>query len=135
MVDAPPEQWPARLQPLLSDMNDGRIKLYTLWQSLALRARWPEVLELGDYQPLKVSGEHAAHLCAYARQHGERAIVVVVPLLPVGLLGDNRVLPLGNEVWADTVLELPAGLAANGWRNLLSGESHSAGAQLSLIHI
>ncbi|WP_313951569.1 malto-oligosyltrehalose synthase [Accumulibacter sp.] len=132
MVDAPPEQWPARLQPLLSDMNDGRIKLYTLWQSLALRARWPEVLELGDYQPLKVSGEHAAHLCAYARQHGERAIVVVVPLLPVGLLGDNRILPLGNEVWANTVLELPDGLAASGWRNLLSGESHSAGAQLAI---
>jgi len=90
------------------------------------------LLEQGDYLPLKVSGEHAAHVCAYARRHGQRAIVVVVPLLPVRLLGDNRVLPLGKEVWADTVLELPDGLASAGWRNLLSGESHSAGGQLAI---
>jgi (1->4)-alpha-D-glucan 1-alpha-D-glucosylmutase len=132
LVDAPPEQWPERLQPLVADMSDGRIKLYTLWQSLALRTRWPELLEQGDYLPLKVSGEHAAHVCAYARRHGERAIIVVVPLLPVRLLGDNRVLPLGNEVWADTMLELPDALAGAGWRNLLSGESHSAGGQLAI---
>ena len=49
LTDAPPEQWPKRLQPLLADMRDGRIKLYTLWQSLALRARWPEVFRDGDY--------------------------------------------------------------------------------------
>ncbi|MCP5229497.1 malto-oligosyltrehalose synthase [Accumulibacter sp.] len=132
LVDAPPEQWSERLQPLVSDMRDGRIKLYTLWQTLALRARWPEVFELGDYLPLKASGEHAAHVCAYARRHGERTLIVAVPRLPVGLLGDNRVLPLGREVWADTVLELPDGLAACAWRNLLSGESHAATGQLAL---
>lgn len=34
IVDAPPEQWPLRLQPMVSDMADGRIKLYTIWRSL-----------------------------------------------------------------------------------------------------
>ncbi|EXI88741.1 MAG: Maltooligosyl trehalose synthase [Candidatus Accumulibacter regalis] len=132
LVDAPPEQWCERLQPLVSDMSDGRIKLYTLWQSLALRARWPKVFEQGDYLPLKVTGEHAAHVCAYARRHGEHAMVVVVPLLSVRLLGDKQLLPLGNEVWADTLLELPDGLASAGWNNVLSGESHSPGAQLAI---
>lgn len=61
LTDAPPEQWPKRLQPLLTDMRDGRIKLYTLWQSLALRARCPEVFRDGDYHPLTVHGKLAAN--------------------------------------------------------------------------
>ena len=132
MVDAPPEQWTQRLLPLLTGIGDGRIKLYTVWQSLALRARWPEVFEIGDYLPLKVSGAQAAHVCAYARRHGERTVITLVPLLPARLLGDRQVLPLGSEVWTDTVLELPDGLLAGRWRNVLSGESHSPAGELAV---
>ena len=81
LVDAPPEQWSQRLQPLVVDMADGRIKLYTLWQSLALRARWPEVFRDGDYLPLTVHGERAAHACAFARRCGSRSIIALVPRL------------------------------------------------------
>ncbi|WP_291993374.1 malto-oligosyltrehalose synthase [Candidatus Accumulibacter sp. ACC003] len=130
MVDAPAEQWPQRLSPLLSNMADGRIKLYTLWQGLALRARWPEVFELGTYLPLKVRGERLAHVCAYARRHGERTLITLVPRLPGHLLGDQQVLPLGTAVWGDTVLELPEALAASGWRNVLSGERHAPASEL-----
>ncbi|WP_300320501.1 malto-oligosyltrehalose synthase [Accumulibacter sp.] len=132
MVDAPPEQWPQRLLPLTSDIADGRIKLYTLWQGLALRSRWPEVFEQGDYLPLKVSGEHAAHVCAYARRHGDRSLITLVPRLPARLLGDRQVLPLGTEVWGDTALELPHGLATVPWRNALTGSAHAAADQLAV---
>ena len=132
LIDAPREQWPQRLRPLLNDMTDGRIKLYTLWQTLALRAQWPEVFRDGAYLPLTVSGARVLHACAYARRHGNRALIALVPRLPAGLLGDNPILPLGIEVWGDTVLELPAELAATPWRNVFTGERHAAAGQLAL---
>ncbi|MDP2431199.1 MAG: malto-oligosyltrehalose synthase [Pseudomonadota bacterium] len=135
LVEAPPEQWPDRLRPLLDDMTDGRIKLYTLWQTLALRQQWPEVFRDGDYLPLSVSGERSTHACAYARRHGKNTLIALVPRLPAGLLGDNPIQPLGPEVWGDTALELPAELAGVNWRNVLTGERHPASGQLALAQL
>ncbi|MDO9225290.1 MAG: 4-alpha-glucanotransferase [Pseudomonadota bacterium] len=132
LVEAPPEQWPDRLRPLLDDMRDGRIKLYTLWQTLALRQQWPEVFRDGSYLPLTVSGERALHACAYARRHGDHTLITLVPRLPARLLGDNPILPLGPEVWGDSVLELPVELAGTAWRNAFTGERHAAAGQLAL---
>jgi len=131
-VDAPPEQWPQRLHPLVADMADGRIKLYTLWQSLALRRRWPEVFSDGDYLPLIARGEHATHVCAFARRHGNRAVIALVPRLPLRLLGEHHAEPVGAAVWGDTALELPSELADREWRNVFTGELHRASVALSL---
>ena len=132
LTDAPPEQWPQRLQPLLENMADGRIKLYTLWQSLALRARCPELFRDGAYLPLTVRGKFAVHVCAFARQLGDQSLIALVPRLPARLLGERNILPLGAEVWGDTVLELPGELAGLEWRNVLTGERHAAASQLAL---
>ncbi|MBU1692033.1 MAG: malto-oligosyltrehalose synthase [Gammaproteobacteria bacterium] len=132
LTDAPPEQWPERLQPLLANMGDGRIKLYTLWQSLTLRARWPEVFRDGGYLPLMVRGKLAIHACAFARRHENQSLIVLVPRLPARLLGDRIALPLGTEIWGDTMLELPGELASLEWRNVLTGERHAAASHLAL---
>ena len=126
LVDAPSAQWPKRLKPLVENMADGRIKLYTLWQSLALRSLWPEVFRDGDYRPLTVRGTAAMHVCAFARRAGTRSVIAVVPLLPARLLGERNIPPLGPEVWGDTVVELPRELAGISWRNVLTGERHAA---------
>lgn len=122
----PPGQWPQRLQPLVADMADGRVKLYTIWQSLALRARWPEVFRDGDYLPLMVRGEHAVHACAFARRFGNRAMIALVPRLPTRLLGERNILPMGAEVWGDTALEVPSELAGLKWNNVFTGERYMA---------
>ncbi|MBA3034510.1 MAG: malto-oligosyltrehalose synthase [Gammaproteobacteria bacterium] len=132
LVDAPPAQWPQRLQPLVTNMADGRIKLYTHWQSLSLRARWPEVFRDGDYLPLTVSGAGAMHACAFARRHAGRTLIALVPRLPARLLGDHHALPLGAEVWGDTAIELPDDLAELEWDNALTGEHHPASRNLAL---
>lgn len=128
----PADQWPDRLQPLLADMADGRIKLYTLWQTLTLRARWPDVFRDGDYIPLSVTGAHAVHVCAFARRHENQALIVVVPRLPFGLLGERNVLPLGPDVWGDTVLELPEEFIGFTWRNTFTAERHGEASHISL---
>jgi (1->4)-alpha-D-glucan 1-alpha-D-glucosylmutase len=86
----------------------------------------------GGYLPLTVRGELAIHACAFARTHGDRALIVLVPRLPAQLLGDRKVLPVGPDVWGDTVLELPGELAGLEWRNVLTGERHAAASQLAL---
>jgi (1->4)-alpha-D-glucan 1-alpha-D-glucosylmutase len=132
LVDAPTAQWPQRLQPLVTEMADGRIKLYTIWQSLALRARWPEVFRDGDYLPLTVSGAAAIHVCAFARRHAGRNLIAVVPRLPARLLGDRHAQPVGMDVWGDTAIELPEDLAELAWDNVLAGEHHPASRKLAL---
>jgi (1->4)-alpha-D-glucan 1-alpha-D-glucosylmutase len=132
LVNAPSAQWPQRLQPLVEEMADGRIKLYILWQTLTLRASWPEVFRDGSYVPLTVRGTHADHVCAFARRYEERTLIAVVPRLTTRLLGDRHAVPLGEEVWGDTMLELPGDLASLAWQNVLTGTSHDAAGALPL---
>jgi len=131
-VDAPLARWRQNLKPLLDDMADGRIKMYLLWQSLALRQRWPEVFRDGEYLPLNVIGKHASHVFAFARRTGTRAVITVVPRLPARLLGNAPNLPVGLEVWDDTGLELPPEWADLKWNNVLSGEFHATPGLLSI---
>ena len=122
LVDAPSDQWLRNLQPLVDEMTDGRLKLYLVWQGLALRSRWPEVFCGGDYLSLTVLGSQAAHVFAFARRAGGRMVITVVPRLSARLLGTAGLLPVGLEVWGDTALELPLEWAALKWFNVLSGE-------------
>ena len=132
LVAAERREWPARLEPLLANMPDGRIKLYIVWQTLALRAQWPEVFRDGDYLPLNVVGDKAAHVCAFARRFGERIAITVVPRLPVHLLGNELGLPTGPNVWGDTAIELPPDLSGVIYNNVLSGERLEAVERLTV---
>ncbi len=135
LVDAPTAQWRQNLKPLLDDMADGRIKMYLLWQSLALRQRWPEVFRDGEYLPLNVLGKQATHVFAFARRTGMRTVIAVVPRLPARLLGNAPHLPVGFEVWGDTSLELPPEWANLTWNNVLSGEFHAPVGLLFIGHL
>ncbi|MCF8198767.1 MAG: malto-oligosyltrehalose synthase [Sulfuritalea sp.] len=132
LVDAPCDQWPQRLQPLLENLNDGRIKLYTIWQSLSLRQKFPELFRDGSYLPLNTSGAKASHVCAFARNNGHQSLIAVVPRLPARLLGDHGILPLGADIWRDTVIELPNELSTTAWRNVLTGEGYAATGKLEM---
>jgi len=69
---------------------------------------------------LSVSGSKAEHLLAFARRHGGDLAIVAVPRLCARLLADRASLPLGNEVWEDTRVELPFALGE--LRNEFTGE-------------
>lgn len=130
-----PETLPTRLRPLLDDMADGRVKLYTIWRVLALRREAEALFRDGDYLPLAVAGPLADHVCAFVRRHDGLALIAVVPRLTVALLADMHPLPCGAAVWQDTAIELPDDLATRSWRNVLSGERHAPGTTLPLAAI
>jgi (1->4)-alpha-D-glucan 1-alpha-D-glucosylmutase len=111
------------VRELLNSIGDGRAKLYLTWQVLQFRRAHPELFCSGEYIPLRVSGEHASNLCAYARRHDGGLLVALAPRLYLRLLGERTVPPLGEEVWENTLIELPRGFDSGGQplRNVLDG--------------
>jgi (1->4)-alpha-D-glucan 1-alpha-D-glucosylmutase len=91
---------------MLDGVEEGRAKLYLIWKTLQFRRAHEALFRDGSYLPLHTSGEHAAHLCAFARKHGDEIVIIVVPRLTARLMGEREGWPLG-EVWGDTLIELP----------------------------
>ncbi|HEV7714104.1 MAG TPA: malto-oligosyltrehalose synthase [Steroidobacteraceae bacterium] len=109
-----------RLHEALESIGDGRCKLHVTWTALQLRAVHEALFRDGSYVPLKVSGERATHVLAFARQQGGEVAVVAVPRLCLRLLGEKHRLPTGPEVWGDTRIEVPAKLASAPFRNTMN---------------
>jgi len=121
-----PAAEPRLVRTLAGDLADPRCKLFLHARILELRRCDPELFRLGEYLPLKVTGQRAPHLCAFARRLEGRLAVVLAPRLYLKLLGDPGAAdgvqrpPHGGEVWADTSVQLPSrpGVAL---RNVLDG--------------
>jgi (1->4)-alpha-D-glucan 1-alpha-D-glucosylmutase len=90
---------------LLQCWPNGRIKMRLNQQLLHLRRENPEVFREGNYDPLNFGGELADCAIGFARRHGDRAIIVIVPRLSshVGFP------PVGDR-WQDTHVVLPSHL-------------------------
>jgi (1->4)-alpha-D-glucan 1-alpha-D-glucosylmutase len=105
---------------LVRDWRDGRIKLYLIQQTLALRHRLPDLFLKGDYRPLRVTGEKAEHAFGFLRRSGRHAIVVVVPRLPWILSRGGR--PLNDaDAWNGTGIVGLEGMVSGSGLNLFTG--------------
>jgi (1->4)-alpha-D-glucan 1-alpha-D-glucosylmutase len=93
---------------LVTEMRDGRCKLFVTWKVLQFRRDHAALFREGEYLPLRVGGEYAANVCAFARRHEGKLAVTIAPRLYLRLLGPEREdAPLGDSVWGDTTIELP----------------------------
>jgi (1->4)-alpha-D-glucan 1-alpha-D-glucosylmutase len=108
---------------LIENLPDGRIKLYLTWKTLAFRRECEQLFRDGDYLPLKAHGERAQHVCAFTRHHGNETVLIVVPRLLGGLMGQDGQAPSGQPAWGDTWLELPPERMHAQWTNTLTGET------------
>lgn len=104
---------------LIDSIEDGRAKLYLIYKTLQYRRANEQLFRDGDYVQARTTGAHANHLLAYARRHGDRFALIVVPRLFARLLGERQCPPLGEEVWSDTAIELPRGCAVSTLHNVL----------------
>jgi (1->4)-alpha-D-glucan 1-alpha-D-glucosylmutase len=122
-VSVPTEILVDRARELFQTMEDGRIKLYVIWKTLGLRWRYEKVFRDGAYIPLATHGEKVEYLCAFARQHEGRTIIVVAPRLYARLCGPEwKQAPLGKDVWSDTWIEVPVEMGSRPCHNLFTGE-------------
>jgi (1->4)-alpha-D-glucan 1-alpha-D-glucosylmutase len=93
---------------LLASRRDGRIKLFATAKGLAVRARFRDVFERGEYVPLQTFGLRKDCAFAFERRLGETSVVTCVPRLIVSLVPDAAAPPIG-AVWGDTEVELSSG--------------------------
>jgi (1->4)-alpha-D-glucan 1-alpha-D-glucosylmutase len=111
----------ALARDLLAHMEDGRIKHFITWRALELRREREALFRDGAYAPLAVSGEHADHLCAFARVLGDDCVIAIAPRLACTLMGGETLVPIGDEVWGDTRVALANLPRAQDWRDVLTG--------------
>ena len=108
------------LHGILSNWQDGRIKLYLTDRALDFRRANADVYKDGAYLPLHVHGEKLVNVCSFARHRDGHWCITVAPRLTTRLGAVGRP-PLGVKVWRDTSLRLPAS-APEVWQNTLTGE-------------
>jgi (1->4)-alpha-D-glucan 1-alpha-D-glucosylmutase len=112
----------ALVQELLTQKEDGRMKLYVTTLALNCRRMHPGLFSSGGYTPTQGRGAKGQYVFGFSRCQGHRAAIVAVPRLLGRLLAGTRDAPLGEAVWQDTRLLVPGVDAHWDWRNVLTGE-------------
>jgi (1->4)-alpha-D-glucan 1-alpha-D-glucosylmutase len=120
-------------EELMTTPTDDRLKLAVSSRLLQFRLARPELFAFGSYEPLQAEGNRRDHVFAFARRHQDRTALVVVPRLVAGLVPDGDVPPVGERVWSDTRLRVPA---ARCYRHVLTGRcAPVAGEMLRLAEV
>ena len=117
------------LQDLLQNREDGRIKLFTVNTILQLRNKFSSLFNEGTYIPLTISGKHKESILAFARKKENQAIVVAAPRFLTKVVSSGQ-LPIGDQVWGDTAIELPDGLSTISWTNAFSAKQVNSDKKL-----
>lgn len=107
-----------RIPELLTNWQDGRVKLLITAASLRLRRDLPHVFAGGEYLPLTTDVTVNADVVAFARTAESDAVIVVAPRLCARL--DCEGAPLGAECWKTSRLMLPPSLRDRALRNVFT---------------
>jgi (1->4)-alpha-D-glucan 1-alpha-D-glucosylmutase len=86
-----PRDWPE----LAKHWRDGRLKFALMRDLLALRAQHAGLFRNGSYEPVDVTGPHAQHVIAFARQWRNERIVVAIARNFAGRTDGGRHWPRG----------------------------------------
>lgn len=105
---------------LIRDPVDGAIKLYVTRSALRFRRANRELFAKGSYTGLRVTGKKQRHVIAFSRSYRQRELVIVAGRF-FALLGADRSLPVGEELWNDTAVVLRRQIAATNYRDLFTG--------------
>jgi (1->4)-alpha-D-glucan 1-alpha-D-glucosylmutase len=100
---------------------DDRLKLYVTSSLLRFRRSRLAIFRCGQYHPVTVTGARREHVFAFSRTLDAGQVLVVVPRMVATLLPEAGAVPLGERIWGDTRLEVPAdGPAA--YRHVLTND-------------
>ncbi|HET6264563.1 MAG TPA: malto-oligosyltrehalose synthase [Usitatibacter sp.] len=106
-LEALPEAPGAALADMLSNIADGRAKLYVTWRLLQLRKQREVLFRDGGYTAVRTTGEQSRHVLAFARRHGGETVITVVPRLIAGLGVRPPGSPCDAALWGEARIELP----------------------------
>ncbi len=116
------------LPQLLTEWQNGKIKVNLVRQLLRIRSMHSLLFEKGDYLPLEVQGQAADHIIAFARHYQQQWILVIAVRWVSKLLDVNAAWATAN-IEAEDCLILPE--AVTNVRSLFDGQVFT-GHHLSL---
>lgn len=116
------------LRDLLEHPEDGRIKLFLIWQSLAARRAHEELFLRGDYHPVQCEGSRQEMAFGFARTLDSEVAVALVPRMFARAVGEEARYPLG-PFWEDTRVRLPG---AGPLLDVFTGQAFAAGEMASM---
>ncbi len=102
--------------------GDGRAKMWVMQRLLRFRAVHRELMTTQDYLPVRVAGARADHVVAFARRRDNHGIIAVAGRLFASLGLDTGTLPVGEDAWGVTMLDLGFVPAGARFANVLTGE-------------
>ncbi|MGD6851881.1 MAG: malto-oligosyltrehalose synthase [Candidatus Bathyarchaeia archaeon] len=124
---------PRRSPELLSNLSDGKIKLYLIYKALKFRGRHKRLFEEGAFLPLDVKGMYAENVVAFCRKTQAAYVLVVVPRFLAGLLEPEAA--WSSIDWADTYISLPPNAPAK-WTDAFTGRTvQTSTGQLFLYEV
>jgi (1->4)-alpha-D-glucan 1-alpha-D-glucosylmutase len=118
------------IQELLTQKNDGRIKLFLTVQALKARINYLELFQDGEYLPLEIQGTYANHIIAFARKQENQTAIAITPRFLTRLIQPGQY-PLGESVWQDTHIKLPTATSST-WKNVLTQQPLETTGTLSI---
>jgi maltooligosyltrehalose synthase len=113
-----------RVEEMLVDWADGRLKLHVIRSLLHLRRELSGLFAGGSYVPLGASGPRAENVVAWSRRRGPDWVIAVIPRLTLQHAGRGR-FPTGARAWGETTCVLPRG-APRSYVNVFTGQSVTA---------
>lgn len=121
-------------KPLNTDSEawlSGRTKQQAIATLARFRRQKPALFRAGGYLPLPASGPQAKSVIAFARTHGDDALVVILPRLVFELLAAHPdwLYPPGLE---ETAVPLPDLLAGRRYRDLFTGKEQDLNDSIEL---
>ena len=108
-------------EDMLTNWQDGRIKLAVTTGALHLRRELPHVFVGGDYVPLTVETSVPGHAVAFARMSGTDAVIAVAPRLCGRMVNERGGVPLGGDAWKTSRVMLPEPLRGRTYRHVFTG--------------
>jgi (1->4)-alpha-D-glucan 1-alpha-D-glucosylmutase len=116
------------IDELLSQKENGKIKLFITYKLLQARKENLEVFQTGNYLPLEVIGKHKDHIVAFARNFNDQMAIAIAPRFLTSLIEPGSY-PCGESVWGDTQLQLPHDVLSN-WQDVFTKQRISGNSTL-----
>jgi len=119
---------------LAEDWQSGLVKVRLTSTLAHLRRRARRLFAEGDVLSLRVGGERAEHVVAFARRLGDTWALVVVPRCTLHLAPPGR-LPVGRRAFGDTWVTLPPGAPGRLVDALSGAELHPVRRRLQVAEV
>ena len=118
------------LKELKANYQDGKIKMYLLYKALELRKAYQDLFIKGEYIPLKITGENAEKMIAFARNLNNKWAVVIVPIFVTTIFEPEDFKPI-EGAFSSIRISLPDN-APEKWKSCISNSEHSRSPFLNL---